>query len=902
MRQIEALRALARLAANNETYHISALADAARITGSTIGSGDVRLFAGDGVHFQAYPEREDEDFFGLTPEGLMARNNEARRANAPIVFSVGADHLPHDFAPADGQAGGTYLTVALWCGEALAGSIVADGPWTPAEARRGGGFLESAGPALALMLERVIDADRAKRIEAQMSALSSVARVFVDSKNMQDVLQDVANAINSATGFLCSVDVMDARGRIVTRSAGVSRYKDTPLHQSWVKMIEAPDLVKSQILKDREPVLLSDLQHDLRLSQEAREFYTKASLVSGATFPLLLHDQIIGLLRVGSLKPTMFSEPTVDLLKKLSVQTAMVVNGVQLHEERERAQAALRSSEERFRSLVQNVSDLITVINADTTIVYQSPSIQKVLGFDTQELTGTKLSNLLHPDDTARFLEFLEDTMKMPEKVCAVEARLRDSEGTWRDVEISGSDHRQDPAIKGFIITTRDVSERKALEEQLRHQAFHDPLTNLANRARFTDRLEQALLRSARSGKPLAVLFMDVDNFKLINDSLGHSVGDQLLIEIGARLQSCLRKSSTCARLGGDEFAILLEDVRGVEDAAEVAARITETLADPFTYSGRDLTVSASVGVAMSGERLTSADGLLRKADLAMYAAKGRGKAHFEIYERKMRVSIDERLELQGALQEAVDRREFRLHYQPIISLQTGRTIGLEALVRWEHPKRGLLLPQQFIPLAEESSVILALGEWVLSEACRHVKDWQARFPGDPPLTVAVNVSMRQLQESAYTAEVRKALDKTGLDPRTLILEITENAMMQDIGSTVASLNELKKLGVRIAIDDFGTGYSSLSYLSELPLDILKIDKSFIDRIAYQEDFIRTIIQFARSMGLKIIAEGIETDEQFAQLRSLRCDAGQGYLLSRPLEKSAVNYFLRQRVAWSEAA
>lgn len=511
MRQLEALRALAKLAADNETDNASVLAEAARITGSAIGSGDVRLFAGDGVHFQAYPQREDEDFFGMTPEGSMARSNAARKANVPIVFSVGADREPQGFAPADGQAGGSHLTMALWRADALAGSIVADGPWTPKKAQRGGGFLESAAPALSLMLDRVIDADRTKRIEAQMSALSSVASVFVEAKNMQDALQDVANAINSATGFLCSVDVMDARGQIVTRSAGVSRYKDTPLHQAWLNMIEAPDRVKDQILKDREPLLLPDLQHDQRLSAEAREFYTKISLVSGATFPLLIHDQIIGLLRVGSLKPTTFPDTTVDLLQKLSVQVAMVVNGFQLYEE------------------------------------------------------------------------------------------------------------------------------RKALEDQLRHQAFHDPLTDLANRARFTDRLEQALLRSERSGQSLAVLFMDVDSFKTINDNLGHSVGDQLLIEISARLLGCLRKSATCARLGGDEFAILLEDLHSVEDATRVASRITKALAAPFTHGGQNLVVSASIGIAMSDGGAASSDGLLRKADLAMYSAKGHGKARFEIYEPSMR-------------------------------------------------------------------------------------------------------------------------------------------------------------------------------------------------------------------------------------------------------------------------
>jgi len=902
LRRIEGLRALARLAADTEQDSVAALTEATRITGTVIRSDDVRLFTGDGVNFQAYPLRDDEDFFGMSREASMERNTEARKAAGPIVYSLGPDGQPLDFAPADGNAEGEFVTAALWHGDSLAGSVVASGPWSPRAAGRAGAFLESASPVLAFLLERVVDADRGRRIEAQMGALSSVARVFVDARNMPDALQDIANAVNSATGFLCSVDILGPSGDVVMRSAGADRYADTPFHDVWLKMVDAPDPIRALILEHHEPVLLPDLPNDPRISEQARVFYTSTSIVSGATFPLLVHDNVVGLLRVGSLKPTNFPESTVNLLRELATQAAMVVNGVKLYEERERAQAALRASEVRFRSLVQNASDLITVIDADTTIAYQSPSIKRVLGFDADDLAGTKLSGLLHPEDIAHVLAFVDETMTAQGKVGSVEARLRHRDGAWRHVEIVGADHRRDPAVQGFIINIRDVSERKALEKQLRYQAFHDPLTRLANRAAFTDRLAQGLRRSARSGRPLGVLFLDLDDFKSVNDGLGHSVGDQLLVEIGQRLQGCLRETDTCARFGGDEFAILLEDLDGVEDAARVAGRITEALAQPATHARREIIISASVGIAMSDQGPATADDLLRRADLAMYAAKGRGKAHFEIYEQKMHVSVAERLELLAGLQRALDRDEFAIHYQPVISLDDGHVEGLEALARWDHPSRGLLHPDQFIPYAEESGAILGLGRWMLTEACGQARQWRGAVNGGGELAVGVNVSMRQLQLPAFHDEVCAALDEAGLEPSSLILEITENAMMQDVGATLNTLHELKKVGVRLAIDDFGTGYSSLSYLSKLPLDILKIDKTFIERAVDQEHLIRAIIELGKSLGLTIVAEGIETKQQLAMLRGLACDSGQGFLVTEPLPASEIEAFLNRSTPWPVAA
>jgi diguanylate cyclase (GGDEF)-like protein/PAS domain S-box-containing protein len=887
---------LARLAADNEMDRVSGLTQATRIVGSAIGSDDVRLFMGDGVHFEAYPKRENEDFFGLSPEGSVARNTEVRRLGGPVVYHVAQDRWPRDFAPADGQAGGAYLALALWYGDASAGSVVANGPWKPAAARPAGQFLEAAGPALAIMLERVVDAERGERIREQMNALSSVARVFTDAKSMESVLQDMANAINSAAGFLTSVDVLDAHGRITMRSAGASRYTGTPLYESWVKMIQAPDHVKTLILKDRQPVLLPDLQRDPRISEEARDFYVRASIVSGATFPLLLRDKIVGLLRVGSLQPTAFPPPMVALLQELAVQAAMVVNAVQLQEEQERAKNALGASEERFRSLVQNAADLITVIEVDTTIIYQSPSIQQVLGYAAGEVLGKKLSDFVHPDDIGQIVAFLREAMDEPSGAASIVARLRHQDESWRYVEIVGTDRRHVTSVHGFVLNIRDVTERRELEEQLRYQAFHDPLTGLANRARFMDRLEHELGRSTRHGRTVGMLFMDLDDFKSVNDALGHPAGDRLLLGVAARLQLCLRPGDTAARFGGDEFAVLLEEIDRAEDAVAVGERIIEALQEPIALDEKEVFTRASIGVALGQRGQPRAEELLRRADVAMYVAKGRGKGRCEVYEPGMQESMVERLTLAADLQRAVERGEFVVHYQPEIELSTGRIVGVEALVRWQHPERGLLPPEEFIGLAEETGLILLIGRWVLREACQQARRWQQLYAAEPPLALAVNVSVKQIRQGGLAKVVAEALRESGLPPESLILEITESVMMEGAEAAVERLQELKALGVRLAMDDFGMGYSSLSYLRGFPIDVLKIDKSFVDGMGTQEnegELAATIIELGRALHLKIVAEGIERPEQLGRLRTLHCNFGQGFYFARPVEGEAIDALLR---------
>ena len=430
------------------------------------------------------------------------------------------------------------------------------------------------------------------------------------------------------------------------------------------------------------------------------------------------------------------------------------------------------------------------------------------------------------------------------------------------------------------------MSERKALEAQLTHQAFHDPLTGLANRALFFDRVTHALERRTRSNERLAVLFLDLDNFKTVNDSLGHVPGDRLLVAAAVRLAACVRTADTVARLGGDEFAILIEDARD-DLALRAADRITTALQEPFVVESKEVFVTASLGIATNEPGMTASE-LLRNADMAMYTAKSRGKGRSEQFEQRMHREALDRLELEGDLRRAVERGDFLLLYQPIVNLETSAVTGMEALLRWVHPRRGTLYPSQFIPLAEETGLIVPLGEWVLQEACRQAREWDRRMQPAEPLAISVNVSGQQLQHLGIVAAVQKALDRAELPANCLVLEITESVLMQHTETMLERLTQLKAVGVQLAIDDFGTGYSSLSYLQRFPIDILKIAKPFVDDIGRigaggPPVLARAIIALGETLALRTIAEGIELREQWQGLRALGCELGQGYYFARPL-------------------
>ena len=431
--------------------------------------------------------------------------------------------------------------------------------------------------------------------------------------------------------------------------------------------------------------------------------------------------------------------------------------------------------------------------------------------------------------------------------------------------------------------------------EQLTRQAFRDSLTGLPNRALFMDRLSHGLTRARRRHEHLAVLFLDLDRFKVINDTLGHAVGDQLLVEVSNRLGASLRPGDTVARLGGDEFGLLLEDVADAETAEAVALRVEAEFAKPLHFEGREVFITASIGIALSSARLGMPEEILRDADLAMYHAKAKGKARHEVFDSSMSASALDRMDLEMDLRSAISRHEFRLHYQPILRLDTGRITEVEALIRWQHAKRGLLQPDSFIGLTEETGLIVPIGQWVLTEACRQARVWQLEFPSTPPLVMSVNLSAKQFQHPGLVEEITRALTESGLDAASLKLEITESVVMQDAPATLAKLKELKDLGIRLAIDDFGTGYSSLGYLKRFPVDTLKIDRSFVKGLSKDGNdnaIVRAVVTVAKSLNMDVTAEGVETDQQRIELKALGCDRGQGFLFARPADAEHVTPLL----------
>jgi diguanylate cyclase (GGDEF)-like protein/PAS domain S-box-containing protein len=540
----------------------------------------------------------------------------------------------------------------------------------------------------------------------------------------------------------------------------------------------------------------------------------------------------------------------------------------------------MSASERRFRTLVTNSSDVFLIITPDGTVTYQSPAVERVLGYPPDERIGRQIFDLTHPKDIGFVQNVIRDLLLSPDAQRTIELRCRHADGSWRTLEATARNMVDDPAIGGVVVNYRDITERKLLESQLIHDAFHDPLTGLANRALFIDRVSHALRRRGDT-TGIAVLFMDLDDFKTVNDSLGHGAGDQVLVAVSERLIACVRPEDTVSRLGGDEFAVLIED-GPMFTAEEVAARFIAALRTPFEVAGKQAHLSASIGIAMNGGEVSSADDILRNADVAMYTAKGQGKGRVEAFEASMHTAVVARLELRADLEHALDRGEFRLRFQPVFDLEGGGLHSFETLLRWRHPERGEVLPNDFVPLAEETGLIVPIGRWVLEKACEQARAWIDG--GRTELSISVNVSSRQLREPEFVSWVEEALALTGLDPDRLILELTESGIMQD---DEGCLHALRAVGVHLALDDFGTGYSSLSYLARFPIEMLKIDQSFTAQLGTDgEDsaLVRSVIHLATAMELTTVAEGIERQDQLDRLRAMGCTYGQGYLLARPMD------------------
>ncbi len=624
----------------------------------------------------------------------------------------------------------------------------------------------------------------------------------------------------------------------------------------------------------------------------------------------------------------------------------IIIDGVTLDiSGRKQAEEALRQSEQRFRSLIENATDITIIIDAEGIFRYISPSVKRILGYLPQRTIGRSVFDTVHPDDCALITETLKKAIQNPRtSQSAFEYRVPHRNGSWCVLEAVATNLLHDPAVKGIVINCHDITQRKLAEAQLLHDAFHDGLTGLPNRALFIDRLEHALrLAKRRKDYLFAVLFLDLDRFKVVNDSLGHMIGDQLLVACARRLETCLRVGDTVARLGGDEFAILLEDIEGINEATNIANRLQQKITSPILLDGHEVFITASIGIALSSVEYLEPINLLRDADTAMYRAKGLGRSCYEVFNSSMHAHALQLLQLENDLRRAAEsirdrpREEdeleeqfggcktsenstkspksllpplspapqFIIHYQPIVSIATNKITSFEALVRWRHPERGLVSPIEFIPIAEETGLIVPLGRWVLRTACHQIRQWQQLFPCNPPLSVSVNLSVKQFSQPNLIEYIDQVLEENHLEGSSLKLEITESVLIENSESVTAMLVELRARNIHLCIDDFGTGYSSLSYLHRFPTNTLKIDRSFVSRMGVKFDIskgeidpteiVRSIVTLSHNLGMDVVAEGVEKASQLDLLKGLKCEYAQGYFFSKPIDSQTAAVLIQQQ-------
>ena len=552
----------------------------------------------------------------------------------------------------------------------------------------------------------------------------------------------------------------------------------------------------------------------------------------------------------------------------------------------------------RLAAIVEASDQSIIGMTPDLVVTTWNPGAERHFGYLADEAVGRNIFDLLLPDH-GEISDSLLHRVAAGARISGHETEVRRKDGRIIPISVAASPILDaSGAVVGLSTIGEDISRRKALEERLHHQAFHDPLTGLANRALLKDRLEHALARQARSGGTLGVVLLDLDDFKSINDSLGHRAGDELLISVADSLRTCTREADTLARLGGDEFAILVEDLNSPDDASVLAERIVASMGSRFTFEGQSFPVSASLGVAIAEGGAATLDDVIRDADVAMYLTKSSAKGTFTVFEAGMHLAVKDRLRLKADLARAMGTDELSLNYQPIIDLPTGDIVGVEALARWTHPEFGTVSPLQFIPVAEESGLIVPLGLWVLETACRDVLSWQENDGVGPVLRLSVNVSGRQLEDPSFVESVRRLLEELQFDPAQLVLEITETVLVTKADESVEKLHQLKALGIQLAIDDFGTGYSSLSALQRLPVDIVKIDRSFISQLDgddEQADLARAVLGLGRTLQLQTVAEGVESDHQATELRRLECSLAQGFYFARPTDRFALAQLLQDQ-------
>jgi diguanylate cyclase (GGDEF)-like protein/PAS domain S-box-containing protein len=704
--------------------------------------------------------------------------------------------------------------------------------------------------------EHIAQQQKLEQQARELELLDRVRTVVASQLNLAEVMRGTVEAVAEVFGYkLVSVYLREQDMLVLQYQVG------------YPKVIEQVPISKGvigKVLRSGQPALITNIQ-------EAEEFLEAfEGIRSEVAVPLVSQGKVTGVLNLESTE-FIFDQSDVKVMMSLSEHIGMAIEKAKLYE-------AISSNEKQLRLLTENMNDLICLHTLDGSFSYVSPSSRTLLGYEPSELMGGNPIDLIHPDDVAIVAKHFEVLLQgqIPKPI-TYRCRQKTSEYIW--LEVFAQPIYEKGQLSSIIASSRNVTERKRMEEQMLEGALlYDALTGLPNRVLFMDRLQQALNRRHRSDEEFAIMFLDLDRFKAINDSLGHRMGDLLLIEVAKRIQSCVRSQDTVARLGGDEFAILLERVSH-QELKHLSKRIQQTLQQPFRTEGHEMNTSASIGIIL-GEHSPDPESLLRHADMAMYQAKNNGKARYMFFDESMHKHLKETMRLGSDLRKCLERSELDVYYQPIMSLDKNSLVGFEALLRWQHPERGLVLPNTFIPIAEEIGLIGEIDLWVLRQACQQLYSWQKSMTH--PLMMSVNVSSKSLLRTDFLERLWGFIQESNIQPQQLKLEITESILMDHVASKEL-LMDLRRQGIGLMIDDFGTGYSSLSYLQRLPLDFLKIDRSFIHMSESNKQIVSTIILLAHGLELDVVAEGIETPEQLEYLRKLSCRYGQGYLFGKPM-------------------
>jgi diguanylate cyclase (GGDEF)-like protein/PAS domain S-box-containing protein len=724
------------------------------------------------------------------------------------------------------------------------------------------------------------------------AVLSKIGQTITSSLEVDDVLRRIVEAgvhiTHAEEGFLALID--EHTDRLFLRAS-----KNIDEEKSKTMRIPVTDKLIGQVLETQKPVRTTTESAQDPLIKVSTGFFVHSLM----HVPILSRGKPLGVLSMvnhSSQKP--FKEKDEALITALAGYAAIALDNAGLYQQsqqelvvRRRIEDALRESEERYALAMRGSNDGLWDWDLRTNQIYFSPRWKSMIGFGEEEFGQNPQAwfSRVHPDDLEKLHSDLQAHLDGSSAYFENEHRLLHKDGNYRWFQCRGqSVWDVDGRANRIAGSITDITDRKFAEQKLLHYAFYDKLTGLPNRALFVDHLGLAIERAKRrEDYKFAVLFLDLDRFKDVNDSLGHLMGDELLIAVGRLIQNRMRSTDTVARFGGDEFVILLDDIRHRDNALQIADWIHTALSMPFYLNQHEAYITASIGIVLSETGYQKPEDVLRDADIAMYHAKSHGKARYEVFDPEMRARVIDRLELANDLRRAIENQELCIHYQVIVSLATGKFSGLEALVRWQHPHRGLLAPREFISLAEETGLIIAIDRWVLREACRQFHNWQDEIPSSTDLSINVNISGKHINQSDFISYIENTLEETGVKPSNLTLEITESVIVENRETTIELCNQLKALGVRIQIDDFGIGYSSLSYLSEFPISALKIDQSFISKMTENSNdtnIIQAIVMLSQRLGVSVIAEGVETASQFNQLQAVGCEFGQGFYMSRPLD------------------